>query len=156
MQIKNKMLRPIIFFIILFGLNLNLYAEEFNISAIEISIDKANDIVIGKGSVEVTDIEGNLIKADKVIYHKSKEFLIVEGFVEFSDTDGNIIKTDKITYDQFVDLVEAMPPSDYKEYLLEMMGHLTSSQDNPYPIHHLFHIFFHNFHKALIDNSSVY
>ena len=93
MQIKNKVIVCVV--LIFFTLNLNLAAEEFNISASEIIIDKNKDIVVGKGSVEVTDKEGKLIKADKVTYEKSKEFITAEGSVEVLDTLGNILKSDK-------------------------------------------------------------
>ena len=100
MQIKNKIILIIICSLYLFTINSNLRAEEFNISAIEISIDKKNEIVIGRGSVEVTDMEGKLIKTDKVTYERSKEFLLVEGSVEVIDVEGNIFKSDKATYDK--------------------------------------------------------
>ena len=64
MQIKNKVILIVICFLNLFIFNSNLHAEEFNISAIEITVDKANEIVIGKGSVEAIDSEGKKIKAD--------------------------------------------------------------------------------------------
>ena len=64
MQIKNKRILTIICFLILFVFNFNLHADEFNISATEVSVDAANDIVIGKGSVEAIDSEGKRIKAD--------------------------------------------------------------------------------------------
>ena len=100
MLIKNKI---IIIFVCLLSLNIintKLFADEFNISASEITIDKQNDILIGKGSVEVIDNQGKLIKADNVIYEKANNFLLVEGSVEFFDTDGNIIITEKATYDK--------------------------------------------------------
>ena len=77
MQIKNKIYLIIV--ICFFNLNVlsaDLFADEFNISATEISIDQKNNIVTGEGSVEVTDVEGNLIKTDKATYKKTKEFLI--------------------------------------------------------------------------------
>ena len=68
MQIKNKI---IIYFAYLTALlltfSLNLHADEFDIFASEISIDKINNIVIGKGSVEVKDNQGKVIKADTFI-----------------------------------------------------------------------------------------
>ena len=81
MQIKNK-----IFFILfnifsLVFLNANIYAEEFNISAEEITIDKTNNIVIGIGSVEAKDSSGKTINADKIIYKKNEEYLTAEGSV---------------------------------------------------------------------------
>ena len=105
MQIKNKIITITIFFLSFFVFDLNIMAEEFNISAVEITIDKKNNIVIGKGSVVVTDSEGKVIKSDKVIYEKSKEFILAEGSVEILDNEGNIIKTDKTTYDKIKDII---------------------------------------------------
>ena len=105
MQIKNKIITITIFFLSFFVFDLNIRAEEFNISAVEISIDKKNNIVIGEGSVVVTDSEGKVIKSDKVIYEKSKEFILAEGSVEILDNEGNIIKTDKTTYDKIKDII---------------------------------------------------
>jgi len=100
MQIKNKIILIIICTFSLSIFNSNLHAEEFNISALEFSIDQKNNIVIGEGDVEVTDSEGKLIKADKVTYEKSKEFLLAEESVEVIDVEGNILKSDKATYDK--------------------------------------------------------
>ena len=67
MQIKNK-----IFFIILnifsiIFINTNVCAEEFNISAKEIVIDKDNKILTGTGMVEVIDSDGRIINANKML-----------------------------------------------------------------------------------------
>ena len=75
MQIKNKII--LYFFIIFFSSSLVLKADEFNISAKEITFDKSNNVLIGKGQVEVTDKDGKVIKSDKVIYKKENEFLTV-------------------------------------------------------------------------------
>ena len=82
MQIKNKKKFIIIYLLSFLLSSLNLYAEEFNIEAKEILIDKENKILVGKGSVEVKDSVGKLIYADKVTYEKSKEFLLAEGSVK--------------------------------------------------------------------------
>ena len=100
MQIKNKIIPIIIFFLSLLTTNLVLYADEFDISASEISIDKENEIITGKGSVEVNDGQGRIIKADNVTYEKKIEFLLTEGSVEFFDTVGNVITADSATYDK--------------------------------------------------------
>ena len=74
MQIKNNI---ILFFLVIFNLcflNNNLSAEEFNISATEISFDNENNVLTGKGSVLITDKQGRVIKANKVEYKKTKEF----------------------------------------------------------------------------------
>ena len=105
MQIKNKIVLIGICFFSIVAFNLNLHAEEFDISANEIFIDKANDIVVGKGSVEVIDSGGKIIKADKVTYEKSKEFLQVEGSVEIFDTKGNVLTTDRATYNKIKEII---------------------------------------------------
>ena len=58
MQIKNNKKFYIIFFISLFLFNVNLNAEEFNITAKEILLDKENEILVGKGAVQAIDSEG--------------------------------------------------------------------------------------------------
>ena len=105
MQIKNK---KNILFIILFSLfifNSNSIADEFDITAKEIVIDKENEILIGKGFVKAIDSEGKLINADKITYEKSKEFLSAEGNVKISDIEGNILLTNKASYDKINELI---------------------------------------------------
>jgi len=82
MQIRNRKKLFIIYFLSLFLCNLNLAADEFNITAKEILIDKENEILIGKGSVQAVDSEGKRIIADKITYEKSREFLLAEGNVK--------------------------------------------------------------------------
>ena len=105
MQIKNRIILIIICFLSLSATNLKLHAEEFDISALKISIDKKNDIITGKGSVEAIDTEGRIIKTDKVTYEKSKKFLLAEGSVEILDNEGNIFKADKATYDKIKEII---------------------------------------------------
>ena len=45
MQTKNRINFLIVFFLVFFVFNFNLYAEEFNISAKEIFVDKENEIL---------------------------------------------------------------------------------------------------------------
>ena len=100
MQIKNKknLIKICLLNLLLF--NSNVSAEEFNISAKEILIDKENEIVVGKGSVIAHDSEGKFIYADKITYEKSKELLLAEGRIMITDKEGNILKTSKATYDK--------------------------------------------------------
>ena len=100
MRIKDKKNLIIFCFLNLFLFNSNIIADEFNISAKEISIDKENQILVGEGSVVAKDTEGKIIYADKITYEKSKEFLLAEENVEITDSEGNILKTNKATYDK--------------------------------------------------------
>ena len=120
MQTKNKLLIKILFFLSLMLFSSNIYAEEFDISAAEIQIDKKNNIVTGIGSVEVIDKEGRIIKADKVIYKREKEFLSAEGSVKVTDINGNVINSEKASYDKINEIITSyknsnlLLGSDYK------------------------------------------
>ena len=92
MQIKNRKSFLFSFFLSFFIFNLNLNAEEFDISAKEILIDKENKIIIGKGSVVAIDSDGKRIDSNKIIYEKSREFLLAEGEVKITDINGNKIE----------------------------------------------------------------
>ena len=102
MQIKNKLFIFFIKFFSIIFLNVNSYAEEFNISAEEITIDKENNIVTGIGGVEAVDSEGKTINADKIIYKKNDEFLIAEGSVKIFDIENNMFTTDQTIRALFV------------------------------------------------------
>jgi len=91
----------------LIAFNVNLHADEFDISASEIIIDKENNTIVGKGSVEVVDKESRVIKANKVIYEKTKEFLSAEGLVNITDANGNIINSNKATYDKINEIISS-------------------------------------------------
>ena len=100
MPIKNKLLLKIFFLFncLLFSLNIN--AEEFDITANEIIIDKANEIIVGIGNVKATDSKGKTVYADKITYEKVREFLLAEGNVRIDDNEKNFLNTDKATFDK--------------------------------------------------------
>ena len=105
MQIKNSLKTSLILFLSLFIFNLNLYAEEFNITAKEILLDKNDEVLIGKGEVEAIDSDGNIISADTITYNKSEEFLSAEGNVKITDKEGNILLSKKASYDKINELI---------------------------------------------------
>ena len=98
MLIKNK-----IFFVFCFILNLCfidsiIHADEFDISAVEVIVDKNNNTVIGKGSVEAKDSVGNVINADEImltnnVIFKSNKFKIYGDNVIFNK--NNLVATSK-------------------------------------------------------------
>ena len=80
-------------------------ADEFNIIAKEIVLDKENQIIVGKGAVQAEDSEGKMIYADKITYEKSREFLKAEGNVKIIDKNGNILLSNKALYDKLNELI---------------------------------------------------
>ena len=105
MRTKNRKNLLIIFFLIFFVFNFDLSAEEFNITANEILIDKENEILVGEGSVKAVDSEGKVISADKITYKKLRELLLAEGRVKITDIEGNILTTDRATYDKISEII---------------------------------------------------
>ena len=105
MRTKNRKNLLIIFFLIFFAFNFDLSAEEFNITANEILIDKENEILVGEGSVKAVDSEGKVISADKITYKKLRKFLLAEGRVKITDIEGNILTADRATYDKKSEII---------------------------------------------------
>ena len=124
---KNKL---ILFFIFLFTLNANLNADEFNISAKEILVDKNNEVLVGTGSVNAVDKDGNIITADKITYKKTKEFLLAEGNVKVVDAGGNILLSQRLTYDKINEIIVTKDNSE----LILIDGYKLSSKNISYNI----------------------
>jgi len=102
-EISKKVIN-ILFFIFFFH-NCNVSADEFNISAKEIIINKDNQIITGIGNVKAQDADGKVIYADKITYKKSNEFLLAEGSVKIIDNKGNILITNKASYDKLNEII---------------------------------------------------
>ena len=124
MQIKNNIKVLFILFLSLSVFNINLHAEEFNLTAKEILLDNENQIVTGKGTVKAIDSDGNIITADTITYKKSKEFLLAEGNVKITDKEGNILSSKKASYDKINELkqsnaaqVQSISEKAYEKYL---------------------------------------
>jgi LPS-assembly protein len=140
MQIKNRLFFIILVFLFLFKSSLYLKAEEFDISAEEIIIDKEKNIVTGKGSVVAKDQDGRTIKADKIIYKKNNEELVAEGNVEVLDLDDNILTTDKAIYDKINEIVNTYQNSN----LILKEGYTVSTNK----------IIYNNLKKIITSNQS--
>ena len=128
MQTKDRKILIIIFLIFYFLNILNLKAEEFNITAKEIIVDKENEILRGTGSVEVTDYEGRIINADKITYEKQREFLIAEGNVKINDFNGSILSTEKATFDKINNIISTYK----KSKLVTSEGYILSTKNINY------------------------
>ncbi len=91
---KNK----IIFLIIIFFYNQNLFAENIKISAKNIILDKKKNSSIFKDEVSVLTIEGDNIKSDYAEYNKGTGILILKNNVFFTDKLNNTLITNFIEY----------------------------------------------------------
>ena len=89
------------FFLILFYIVTSnfLLADQLDIKANNIKIDKKTNITIFENNVEIVDQFKNIINADYVEFDKKNNFLKLKGNIYSKDFKGNIFKSNKATYD---------------------------------------------------------
>lgn len=92
---KNKLI-IFLFFILFQSFS---HADNLDIKAKNIKIEKINEITVFENEVEVIDKFNNIINADYVEYNKKNNFLKLEGNIYSKDKDGNIFSGSKATYD---------------------------------------------------------
>jgi len=110
-----KLMKNNIFFISIFLFFSNfLLAEEFDIKAKNIKIDKKSKITIFENEVEVIDKFNNLFKADYALYNKELNSLELKGNISSKDINGNIFKSDKATYDNNSKIFKSFGKSDFE------------------------------------------
>ncbi len=78
----------------------NSFAENFNINAKNITIDKKNEITVFKDSVVIIDEKKNIIKSEFASYDKKNDFFILKNNVSIKDPQGNILKSKEANYDK--------------------------------------------------------
>ena len=104
---KNNFL--IIIFIVFFSEVLS--AENFDISAKNISIDKKNEISIFKENVVVQDEYGNLIKSDYASYDNKLQKLNIRGNITVQTSEGYNIDASEIELDKKSKFILSKKPS---------------------------------------------
>ena len=77
-----------------------MYAEDFNISAKNIKIDKDKQTTVFESDVFIEDDKKNFIKSDYAQYNKIKEFFILKGNIVIKDFGGNEFQSENATYDK--------------------------------------------------------
>jgi LPS-assembly protein len=93
-----------------------LFAEELDIKAKNITIDKKKNITIFEGNVELKDEFNNKIKSDYIEYNKITNFLKLQGKIILKDTDNNIFNTSVATYDNNNKIFKSFGESNFKTF----------------------------------------
>ena len=78
----------------------NLSAENFNINAKNISIDKKKEITVFKDNVVIIDENNNEIKSEFASYDKKSDFFILKKDVSIKDPQGNVLRSEEATYNK--------------------------------------------------------
>ena len=99
MLIKNKIFVIIILILNCFLFNFNIFAEELNITAGEITFEKDEEMMIAKGSVIIIDSDGNKVSTEKAEYDKIKDQVTTYDKSKVILKNGYEITSDKVLYD---------------------------------------------------------
>jgi len=92
---KNNIF-TILFFLFFSTISL---ADELDIKAKKINIDKKTKITIFENEVVVKDQFNNSFNADYVLYNRESNILELKGNILSKDSSGNVFKASKATYD---------------------------------------------------------
>ena len=118
---KNKF-----FLLLIFILTANnSFAENFNINAKNISIDKKNEITIFKDNVVIVDERNNIIKSEYASYDKKSDFFILKNNVSIKDSKGNILQSEEANYNKKNNLYEIIG----KAKILTTEGYTVETSD---------------------------
>ena len=100
MLIKNKIIKIIFFVISILSLNLNIYAEEFNISATEIIVDKlaVDESQVSPGANYAEDLDADSLDTVELVMALEEEFEI-----DIPDEAAEKISTVRSAVDFIVD-----------------------------------------------------
>lgn len=88
-----------LFILLLFLLPQFVFAENINIQAKNISINKDKEISIFRDNVSIQDNEFNSIKSNFAEYNKKEKYLLIKGNIEAIDKYENILTAQEIEYD---------------------------------------------------------
>ena len=88
-----------LFILLLFLLPQLVFAENINIQAENISINKDKEISIFRDNVSIQDNEFNSIKSNFAEYNKKEKYLLIKGNIEAIDKYENILTAQEIEYD---------------------------------------------------------
>ena len=92
---KNKLLKILTF--VFFTTVLN--AENLDISAKNITVDKESEITVFNGDVVIKDVNGTTINSEYASYNKKLNFFNLKKSVVVTDSSGNQFKSPEATYD---------------------------------------------------------
>ena len=95
---KNKFLK-ILSFIFCLLQSLNVIADELDIKANQVKLNKDNRIIQAEGNVQITDIKKNIIFAEKAEYDKNNELMRSFGETDIITSEKFRIQGKNIFYD---------------------------------------------------------
>ncbi len=105
---KNRIIIYLVPFIFLSNF---LFAENLNIQASSISIDKKKQLTIFKNNVSAKDSKNNILKTDLAEYKKDTQFLRSRGKTTIQTSEGFLIQGEDIIFDNKNKFIESNSPA---------------------------------------------
>ena len=119
----------------------NSYAENLDISAKNITIDKKNEITIFEENVIIKDDNGTIIKSNYANYNKKLNFLNLKNNIVVTDIDGNEFKSNNATYDAQLKILKSIGQTD----ITTSEGYLVETKE----------VFFNNLKSIVLPNEKT-
>ena len=119
----------------------NSYAENLDISAKNITIDKKNEITIFEENVIIKDDNGTIIKSNYANYNKKLNFLNLKNNIVVTDIDGNEFKSNNATYDAQLKILKSIGQTD----ITTSEGYLVETKE----------VFFNNLKSIVLSNEKT-
>ena len=110
-----KLMKNNIFTILIFlFFSTFLLADELDIKAKKINIDKKTKITIFENEVVVKDQFNNSFNADYVLYNRESNILELKGNILSKDSNGNVFKASRATYDNNKKIFKSFGESNFE------------------------------------------
>ena len=95
---KNNYIKKLLI-VLIFLFNSNLFADELDIKANQLNLNKETKIIFAEGNVQISDIKKNIIFAEKAEYDKSKELMRSFGPTDIITSEKFRLQGEDIFYD---------------------------------------------------------
>ena len=108
---KNKFIKILLFFLLT---NVS-FADELEISAKNISLDKKKEISIFQDEVIIVDKDNNIIKTDYAVYNYKLQNIEVKGDTVITTSKGYIVETKDINFNKNKNFINSESPTIIKD-----------------------------------------
>ena len=108
---KNNIIQTLLFFLVT---NIS-FADELEISAKNISLDKKKEISIFQEDVIIVDKDNNIIKTDYAVYNYKLQNIEAKGDTTITTSEGYIVETKDINFNKNKNFINSESPTIIKD-----------------------------------------
>ncbi len=108
---KNNIIKTLLFFLVT---NIS-FADELEISAKNISLDKKKEISIFQEDVIIVDKDNNIIKTDYAVYNYKLQNIEAKGDTTITTSEGYIVETQDINFNKNKNFINSDSPTIIKD-----------------------------------------